>query len=126
MNRIITKLPAHQRGAFYATVILLVLVGAVITAALKIVPAYNDDNIVQASMLAISLRPEYKEMGIADIRKELLRSLQVNNVENFDAQAVQLTREAGQDYVDVTYERRIPMVANIFAVIAFNKRYDKY
>jgi hypothetical protein len=77
-------------------------------------------------MLAISLRPEYKEMCIADIRKELLRSLQVNNVENFDAQAVQLTREAGQDYVDVTYERRIPMVANIFAVIAFNKRYDKY
>lgn len=121
-----TRLPARQRGAFYATVILLVLVGAVLTATLKIVPAYNDDNMVQQAMDSVLGHPDYKTMSIADIRREILRSLRVNNVENFDAENVKLVRDSGKDYVDITYETRIPMVANIFAVVVFSRRYDKF
>jgi sorbitol-specific phosphotransferase system component IIBC len=126
MNHVITQLPAHQRGALYATVILLVLVGTVITATLKIVPAYNNDNIVQSAMETIVERADYKTMSISDIRKEVARSLQVNRVENFNTENVKLTREAGKDYIDVVYETRVPMVANISAVVAFSKRYDKF
>lgn len=126
MNRITTQLPTRQRGALYATVILLVLVGSVITAALKIVPAYTNDNIVQKAMEAITERADYKTMSISDIRKEVARSLQVNRVENFNTENVMLAREAGKEYVDVVYETRIPMVANISAIVAFNKRYDKF
>lgn len=126
MRHINTQLPARQRGALYAAVTLLLLVGAVITATLKIVPAYNDNNIVKAAVESIVARPEHKTMSISDIRKEVLRSLQVNNIENFDADDVKLTREAGNDYIDVVYETSVPMVANISAVVSFNYRYNKF
>ena len=91
MRHFNTQLPARQRGALYAAVILLLLVGAVITATLKIVPAYNDNNIVKAAVESIAARPEHKTMSISDIRKEVLRSLRVNNIENFDADDVKST-----------------------------------
>ena len=126
MRHFNTQLPARQRGALYAAVILLLLVGAVITATLKIVPAYNDNNIVKAAVKSIAARPEHKTMSISDIRKEVLRSLRVNNIENFDADDVRLTREAGKDYIGVVYETSVPMVANISAVVSFNYRYNKF
>ncbi len=126
MRHFNTQLPARQRGALYAAVILLLLVGAVITATLKIVPAYNDNNIVKAAVESIAARPEHKTMSISDIRKEVLRSLRVNNIENFDADDVKSTREAGKDYIDVVYETSVPMVANISAVVSFNYRYNKF
>ena len=126
MRHFNTQLPARQRGALYAAVILLLLVGAVITATLKIVPAYNDNNIVKAAVESIAARPEHKTMSISDIRKDVLRSLRVNNIENFDADDVKSTREAGKDYIDVVYETSVPMVANISAVVSFNYRYNKF
>jgi Domain of unknown function (DUF4845) len=126
MNRITTQMPARQRGALYATVILLVLVGSVITAALKIIPAYSNDKIVQSAMEAITERADYTTMSISEIRSEVSRSLQVNRVENFNTENVNLTREAGKEYIDIVYETRVPMVANISAVVAFSKRYDKF
>ena len=126
MRHFNTQLPARQRGALYAAVILLLLVGAVITATLKIVPAYDDNNIVKAAVESIAARPEHKTMSISDIRKDVLRSLRVNNIENFDADDVKSTREAGKDYIDVVYETSVPMVANISAVVSFNYRYNKF
>jgi hypothetical protein len=126
MKQLGNKSLAGQRGSFYTTVIMLVLLGSVLTCALKIAPLFADNAVVRNSMESIAAKGDYKTMGISEIRTEMLRSLQVNNVEGFDAENIVLTREpGGVEYIDINYEARVKIVANIYALVDFTNRFDK-
>jgi Domain of unknown function (DUF4845) len=115
-----------QRGSAYVMIVLLALVGAAVTCALKIAPLYMDHAALTSAMEAMVATKDFPAMPILDIRKEVRRSLQVNNFDGFDTQNIVVTREAGMDYVDVNYEARVNIVANIYAVIEFKDRYNKF
>lgn len=113
-----------QRGSVYTTMILVALFGLVILAALKIAPAYIDDQSVTSTMESMAENPDFGTMSIADIRTGLMRTLNTNRVP-FDAANVVLVREGGNEYVDVNYESRKPLFYNIEAVVVFKHRYEK-
>ena len=125
MKQLGSKPMAGQRGSFYTTVIMLVLLGSVLTCALKVVPLFLNNSVVRNSMESIAAKADYKTMTIGDIRKEMLRSLTVNKVEGFDADRILLTRESGSEYIDINYEARVKIVANIYAMVEFTNRFNK-
>ncbi len=125
MKPIKSKLPAGQRGSFYVTVTMLVLLGAAVTFALKVAPAYIGNSTLKNSMAAIMAKSDYKSMDIDEIRKELIKSMVVNSIEGFDAKNVVLKRESGNEYVDINYEVRSALVYNISVVIEFKNRFNK-
>jgi hypothetical protein len=113
-----------QRGSVYTTMILVALFGLVILAALKIVPAYIDDNAIDNTMEGIAASAEFGTMSIADVRSSLMRTLNTNRID-FEASNVVLTKEGGNEYVDVNYESRKTLFYNIDAVVKFSHRYEK-
>jgi hypothetical protein len=125
MIMIKTKLPSRQRGSFYVTLTMLVLLGAALTLALKLAPAYAGNSVVKSSMASLMAKTEYKTMGIDDIRKSLIKTMQVNSLDGFDAGKAVITHDGGRDYVDINYEIRIPIVYNVSAVVEFKNRFDK-
>lgn len=125
MKQLGIKSLVKQRGSFYMTAIMLVLVGGLLTCVLKIAPLYMDNSAIRNSMEGIAARDEYKTMGIADIRKDMLRGLQVNRIEGFDANNIKITREGNAEYVDINYESRVHIFANLYATVDFKNRFDK-
>ena len=120
-----TKSLASQRGSFYMTAIMLVLLGGLLTCVLKIAPLYMDNSAIVNSMEGIAAKSEYKTMSIGDIRKDMLRALQVNRIEGFDAENIKLAKEGSQEFVDINYESRVLIIGNLYAVIDFKNRFNR-
>ena len=116
--------PAAQRGSIYTTMILVALFGLVILAALKIAPAYIDDQAIAGTMETMAESSEFSTMSITDIRQSLMRTLNTNRID-FDASNVVLVKEGGKEYVDVNYESRKTLFYNIDAVVKFEHRFEK-
>jgi len=118
------KLPQRQQGSFYSTVIIVAMFGIFLTAALKIAPAYMDNNVIKNTMEGITANNDLSEMTITDIRDSMMKTLNINNVA-LNGDALQLVQEGSREYVDINYERRVPLFYNISAVVSFNHRYEK-
>lgn len=118
------KLPQSQQGSFYSTVIIVAMFGIFLTAALKIAPAYMDNNVVVNAMEGIAANNDLQEMTISDIRADMMKSLGVNNVA-LSGDAINVVQEGGQEFVEINYETRVPLFYNISALVSFNNRFEK-
>jgi hypothetical protein len=124
MKSLRARSASSQRGSIYTTIILVVLFGMVILAALKTVPAYIDDSAIVGTMETIAATPEFETMSVADVRENLMKTLNTNRIE-FDSNNVVLVKEGGNEYIDVNYESRKPLFYNIEAVVVFQHRFEK-
>lgn len=118
------KLSGRQQGSFYSTAIIVILFGVFLTVALKIAPAYMDNSVIKNAMEGIDANNDLAQMPLAEIRTSIMRTLNTNNVE-FDASNITLVEEGGSEYIDIVYERRIPLFSNISALVSFEQRYEK-
>jgi hypothetical protein len=125
MKTMRASLANSQRGSMYTTLILVAMVGIFILAALKIIPTYIDNNIIVNAMEGMVANDELKDKNIAEIRSSLMRTLNTNNVDNFDPNNVVLVREDDREYIDINYEARAPLFYNIEAVVVFTNRFEK-
>ena len=116
----------RQAGASFFTIIfLLVIVGMVLLSALKIAPAYMDNNVVVNAMEGIINNNDFSSMSLSDIRSDLQRTLVTNSIRDFDLGSVVLTREGNNSYIDINYESRSHLFYNIEIVVVFENRFDK-
>ena len=113
-----------QRGSIYTTMILVALFALVILAALKITPAYIDDQTISGTIETLAESEEFATMSIAEIRQRMMRTLNTNRID-FDSSNVVLVKEGGNEFVDVKYESRKPLFYNIEAVVVFEHRFEK-
>lgn len=117
-------LPRKQQGSFYSTVVIVVMFGIFLTASLKIAPTYMDNNVIQNAMEGIAANNDMAEMSLAEIRSNLMRTLNTNNVD-LDASKVLLVSEGNKDYIEINYTSEVPLFYNISAVMSFENRFDK-
>jgi|GEM_PF-902075 len=104
----------RQAGASFFTIIfLLVIVGMVLLSALKIAPAYMDNNVVVNAMEGIINNNDFSSMSLSDIRSDLQRTLVTNSIRDFDLGSMVLTREGNSSYIDINYESRSHLFYNI-------------
>ena len=112
-----------QVGAsFYGTVMLLILVGLTLLFGLKVTPAYMDNNVIGNAMAGMA-NNDLANMSITEVRRNLGRTMQTNNIEGFDMGNVQEVNVDGTDYIDINYESRVHLFYNIDIVVVFENRF---
>ena len=126
MNVIASSTLQKQRGSAYSTMIMVVLIAMFLTAALKLAPAYLANNVINNAMASIAENNDMAVISIGEIRSALMRTLDTNDIRGFNAANVQVVMEGSQEFVDINYERRVPLFYNIEAVVIFENRFDKF
>lgn len=109
-----------QRGAsaWGTMIIVLALIFSGVTAA-KLWTPYFDDMAVKTAVRNISEEDSTRSMSPKEIRQTVNKRLQVNNVQ-LSKEEILIKKEDGEIFLDVIYERRIPMYGNVDAVVKFN------
>ena len=116
---------SKQKGAsLYALIVVMILLGILILAGLKLSPAYIDDMVVKNAIENLKESGELEDMSLRDIRRYVTRTVQTNGG-NFASDSIDQVEEGGVDYIAVEYESRVAMFLNIDAIVKFSDRIEK-
>ncbi len=104
----------------------LVMLGFVLLCFFKLGPAYLDNRYIVSSLKNLAERhpADLGEMSKSEIRKELEKFNMVNNVRNISTKDIEVERLKEKTVVTIAYEVRIPLVANVDAVVKFDNVLD--
>ena len=111
-----------QRGMTaigWLIVLVLVLVFAII--AMKLIPVYIDGYKVYSSLESLEQDQSAQGKSPLEIRKMLMKRLDINMVTDVTAQDVSFSRDRNGTRVEVDYEARRQLFGNLYVVIVFNK-----
>jgi len=116
---------SKQKGAsLYALIVVMILLGILILAGLKLSPAYIDDMVVKNAIENLKESGELEDMSLRDIRRYVTRTVETNGG-NFASDSIDQVEEGGVDYIAVEYESRVAMFLNIDAIVKFSYRIEK-
>lgn len=111
---------AKQRGMTAIGVLLiLVLVGVVALAVIKLVPVYMEHFAVTSSLESLQEDPGDGPLTPRTLEKLLMRRLSINDADGVKREHVEVEKIDGGHQVTVKYERRVPFVSNIDFVVSF-------
>ena len=102
-------------------VLMFLLIAVIAIVVLKLVPVYLDGYKVYQSMESLKADDTAKGKNTAELRKLLLRRLDINMVTDVTSDNITFTRQGGKTILDVEYEVRKQMFGNLYAVVVFNK-----
>lgn len=127
MNKTISSKRTQSGMTMYAMMFLLVVIGFVATAAIKLGPAYMDNGVVKSALDEI--HKDYSGMNMQDVTdSEILgkvqKYFQVNMVSGEIEKAAKVTRSGDEVILSFDYEIRIPFMGNVEAVLVFNNEVD--
>ena len=121
-----TTIPSRQRGvSFPILLMVLVVVVAAGTFAVKTVPAYLDFNTIDGAIESVLSDNKLGLKSTSEIRDGISKRLNINNVDVIDANQIRIEKSGGRFYVAVDYKGRNDLVANIDIVMHFNKEYEQ-
>ena len=103
-------------------VLVIVLVVAIIT--IKLVPVYIDGFNVYSSLESLKNDPQAKGKPAFELRKLLMKRLDVNMVTDVTAQDISISRSRNGITVAIDYEAVRPMFGNLSVLIHFQKSVD--
>ncbi len=110
----------EQRGiSMIAVLAWLTFAAAVFTCIVKFTPLYHDNFSVEKTLDSIEERYGIEDASVADVRDWMERGFQVNNLPDEIEKSAKVRREGNEIIIDVNYERRVPMMYNIDAVLTF-------
>ncbi len=95
------------------------------TCAFKMVPAYNENQLVKTALRSLADDPvSVQEMTKGEIRQKLNKFYTINNVRGDAAKSLDVDRQRDKTLVKVNYEVRVPLFANVSVVMTFNNVLD--
>jgi hypothetical protein len=111
----------------YGVMFLLVVVGFVATAAIKLGPVYMDNRVVVSALE--EMHNDYASANMQDVTdNEILgkvqKYFQVNMVSDEIEKAAKVTRAKDQVILSFNYEIRKPFMGNVDVVLVFNNEID--
>lgn len=116
---------ARQTGAsFFATLFVVLSVGFFLTVAFKLFTPYWDHKTISSVVKATSEDREELARPLAQIRTNINRKFQINQVSLPDRDALKITDQAGILTFHLQYEVRVPMFFNVDAVVKFEETYE--
>ena len=102
----------------------ILLVGAGITAGLRLLPHYIDYQTVTSIVEALP-RSEVHGMRKGEIRENLRKRFKINNIRALKPKnVIKVNRIKGSTLVEIDYEVREHLIANVYVVLHFNKEYE--
>lgn len=109
-----------QRGASMPGILLMLLGAvAVLTLAVKLIPAYIDNWTLDKALERVAEDREVRNLSNREIGERIQKQLNIEGLTKFDMNKVRIQREQGRLQISAEYEVRTPIVHNIDAVISF-------
>ena len=98
----------------------LVVVVFLFVGVIKLAPVYHDEYSVKKTLDVIEKRYSLeKDASVGEVNDWLNQGFQVNNVPDLITRSVMLQRRGTTVFVDVNYERRIPIIDDVDLVLTF-------
>lgn len=115
----------RQGGASALVILIMVLFfGSLLTLVIKVGPAYVDDLTIQEALESLDGREGLSQMGPAQVRTLINKSLSVNNIRGFDAKDISVEKDGDLVVINVDYEVRNNLFRNLDTVVHFQHRYE--
>lgn len=110
-----------QQGiTFISWLVILVVLGFMVMVALKITPVYLDHFAVKKSLESLQSEPLIGRKQLKDIRKMLLRRLDINNIRHLNKDHITIKRSGGITRVEIKYEEKRDLVGNLSLLMSFD------
>lgn len=115
----------RQRGiAMLKWMFVLLIVGGIVTMAIRTVPHYVDFYTMVSVVEALP-KNQVHVMSKQKIRASLQKRFKINNIREFDLnKIVAIERKRGATAVTLEYEIREHLFYNVDVVLSFTKRFD--
>lgn len=110
-----------QRGMTTFSIVFLIG-GIAVTAFLvmKLLPPYIEFFSIKKVMAAMAKQEDLQNMAPPEIRAAFDRRATIDNIKEVEGKDLQISKEGGETVVSAEYSVKIPLVANISAVIDFS------
>jgi predicted lipid carrier protein YhbT len=123
MTKILIPFAQSQRGfSKLGLLCMLIVLVSALTFGLKVLPVYIDHNFVRGVAETLVESGRANSMTQTELREEIAGSMRVNNVRDFDLEAITSTRTGGKTVIRINYEQRIALVGNIDIIISFDEQ----
>ncbi len=100
-------------------VMLLGMIAFFTAIALKLVPLYLEHFEVSSVLKSLAQEPGIANKGAAEIEDIIMKRLGINDVTHVTKDNIEISKEDGKISVVISYEARVPMLANIDIVANF-------
>jgi len=115
----------RQRGLTAISWILIIALGAFLgLIALKLIPIYLQAFNISTVVTQLPDEPFIGDKGPAEIRKSLMARLKINSVYDFNPNNIVIKKGLNTYLVDVSYEVREPVLANVDIVVSFSNQVE--
>ncbi len=120
------RLSKYQRGmSSLGWLSILAIGGFIMLCVFRLTPAYMEDRYIQEALRSLAdENGEIQDMTNGEIRKKLSSFFMVNNIRSQSAKDIKIERKRDQILVSMEYEVRVPIMANVSAVMSFNNVWD--
>ncbi len=120
-----TAMKQRQGGmTFIGWMLILILIGLVAYFLLKLLPIYIDGFKVGDAVASFKSDYGIGNKSPAEIEKLLLRRLDVNMVTDVKRDDISVTKSGNMLTIEVTYDVRTNLFANVDLIVSFDKRAD--
>ncbi len=107
-----------QQGVSALGVLVTVgLFGFLLMCTMRVVPSFLEGRSVQQAIEHVLEDPEIPKASLREIRKKLEASFNMNQINAISPRDIKITRDGDLIKVDAVYESRVPLVANVDAVV---------
>ena len=112
----------QQRGvSFFGFVGFLLVAGFLAFLAMRLFPVYSEYHNVVSSMKGLAADPAAAGKSSGEIKKMLMRRLEISYVESVKPEHVEVKRSGNETEMRVAYEVRRPLAYNLEFVATFEK-----
>ncbi len=120
------RLSKYQRGmSSLGWLSVLAIGGFIMLCVFRLTPGYMEDRYIQEALRSLAdENGEIQDMTNGEIRQKLSSFYMVNNIRSQSAQDIKIERKRDQILVQAEYEVRVPIMANVSAVMSFNNVWD--
>lgn len=116
-----SALPSRQLGMSPITILIVIMVAIFfINAAIKVGPLYIESFSIDSSIGGAIKNGDFNKETPAGIKAKIAKYFDVNRIEGVDAKDIVISNNKGVLTIDATYERRVPLMANIDVVVKFD------
>jgi hypothetical protein len=115
----------RQQGlTFISWVVVLAMLGMVVLVGLKITPVYLEHFAIRKTLESLKDEPLISRKPVTEIRKMLMRRMDINSVYDLTKDEVLIKRSGGVTTITIQYEERRPVVGNLSLVMTFEDKIE--
>lgn len=114
----------QQKGAsIFAIIVLLIIAGFFFSVGFKLYPAYFDNKLVDSVLTEMIGNNDELNQSKFLIKRTVQRKFTVNQI-RLPKEALKIIKEGNKVILDLDYQVRVPMFANVDAMVKFKKKYE--